>query len=117
MAAKKKSTKKTSAALAEAVAEAREVDILKRYVERKLTRERAAALLHCSERQINRKLEERKLERKEGRRAAKDREARERREVRDHAAELAAAGKISVEQAALRAGCSERTIYRYLEKK
>src|SRR4051812_3773299 len=94
------------AQLAKAIAEeAREVEILKRYQERKISRARAAGLLRISERQVNRRLEE-LGPRETGKRAQIDEQARKRRELRESAAKLVAKGKLTPQQAALRAGCS-----------
>jgi hypothetical protein len=100
--------------LAAALADERELDILTRYRDRKITRARAAALLKISDRQVNRRMQERGLERVEGTRVRRDRIAAERREIRLAAAKQVDEGRISPEQAAKRAGCSVRTIYRYM---
>lgn len=89
-------------------------DVLARYVKRRLTRARAAGLLDMSERQLNRELAERKLEREESEYAKRKEQAQQNRELRVAAARLVKAGKLTIAQAAARAGCSERTIYRYI---
>lgn len=104
------------AALAKAIAADREVHILESYRDRKLTRGRAARMLGLSERQVNRRMKDLGFDRGEGVRARIDRAAQEKRELRQNAAQLAKSGKITVEQAALRAGCSIRTIYRYMDE-
>lgn len=102
--------------LTQAVAEERELSILTRYKERKMTRARAASLLKISERQVNRLMEDHGLERVEGERKKRDEAAAARKTLRESAARLALAGRVSHKQAAARAGCSERTIYRYIDK-
>ncbi len=97
-------------------AEAREVEILTRYANREISRARAGALLKCSERQINRKMDEHELERVESARRTRAELTAAVRTIRENAARLVVSEGITPKQAAKRAGCSPRTIYRYVRK-
>jgi DNA invertase Pin-like site-specific DNA recombinase len=91
-------------------------DVLKLYSERALTRQEAARLLAVSERQVSRWMRLERLARQESRSAKYREEAEERRLIKEGAAHAVAAGKITIREAALRAGCSLRTMYRLLKK-
>jgi AraC-like DNA-binding protein len=90
--------------------------LLTRYAERRLKRADVATRLKITERQVNRLMTQVHLERKESESASKRTEAAKRRLARSSAARAVHAGNITIEQAAKRAGCSERTIYRYLDR-
>lgn len=93
-----------------------ELDTLTRYAERKLTRARAAKALGVSERQLTRRMQETGLERIESERHLRQQRTQDMREIREAAARLVANRKLSVQQAAARAGCNQRTIYRYVAR-
>lgn len=91
--------------------------ILARYAKRRISRPLAARLLGgISERQVNRWLAVAELERVPSPTLSAREAAHNRRVAREQAAKLVAKGKLTIEKAALRAGCSERTLYRYMEK-
>jgi hypothetical protein len=85
------------------------------------TRAMAAVELECSERHVNRLMAEAGVHRPPGltRQVRKDAKlaAATRREVRHYHAVLVDVGALDVATAALRAACSERTIYRYRKSK
>lgn len=90
--------------------------VLERYAARKVSRVAAAETLAVSERQVNRLMEDRGLERVKAVSKERKEEAEKKRIARTAAARLAKGGKLSPELAARRAGCSMRTIYRYMAK-
>lgn len=92
------------------------LEVVQQYVDRKITRARAAAALSLSERQVTRICEELGLERVKSQRATEEEEASKRRVVKEQAARAALAGQITPQQAALRAGCHQRTILRMIER-
>lgn len=91
-----------------------EMIVLTRYAARQITRARAAKMLKCSERQLTRKMVDKGLERTQSERSARRERTQQMRDIRAEAAAQAARGRISVQQAAARAGCAERTIYRLI---
>lgn len=94
-----------------------QIAILVRYANRKISRSEAAKKLGgISERQVNRLFKCVELERVESPSHKKRSKAVKRRLAKEYAARLVKRKEITVEQAAARAGCSVRTIYRYLAK-
>lgn len=91
--------------------------ILTRYAKRRISRTEAARLLgDVSERQVNRWLAQVELERVPSPTLTARAIAHNKRVAREQAAKLVKKGQLDIERAAKRAGCSVRTIYRYLEK-
>lgn len=90
--------------------------ILLEYAGRVITREEAAVRLGVTERQVNRYLRMSKIARAVSDSRTERTQAEKRRLAREQAAQAVLDGKINEKQAALRAGCHVRTIYRYLEK-
>jgi AraC-like DNA-binding protein len=92
------------------------LEVVHRYVDRRITRRRAAALLKISERQVTRLCEHLGLERVKSTRAEEEEEAAKRRLAKVRAAEEVLAGRITLAAGAQRAGCHERTIQRHVDR-
>ena len=90
--------------------------VAQRYVDRKITRARAAALLRLSERQVTRICTELGLERVKSPRAQEEEQSAARKTAKLQAAQAVIDGRITVAQAAKRAGVHERTIARHIER-
>jgi transposase len=86
----------------------------------KLTRREAARRLGISERHVNRLMRAKDVRRPRGEARERREEARaaaeERRSMRLDNAARAAAGRQSLAEAAVNAGCSQRTIYRWVAR-
>lgn len=94
-----------------------QIAILQRYAKRRISRADAARRLGgVSERQVNRMLKEVKLDRVQSDWEKLQSEITKRRIAKEQAARAFKRNEIDIETAARRAGCSPRTIYRYLEK-
>jgi AraC-like DNA-binding protein len=90
--------------------------LLQKYADRVLSRGEVAQMLGVTERQVNRYMKDHGFERQPSP-SALDRElAAKHRLARQTAAEMVLEGKLTITDAARRAGCSERTIYRYLKR-
>ena len=76
----------------------------------------AAEALGVSTRTFNRMMLEAKVQRPEGDRAVQNREAAERKTAKQEAAQHVLNGTYTVAKAARLAGCSERTVTRYMER-
>lgn len=96
---------------------AEQLEVLLLYAGRVITRKRAAKLLGgVSERHVNRYLRMAKIDRSMSETREGRDQASKKRQAREQAARAAREGKITVEQAAARAGCSVRTVYRYMDR-
>lgn len=84
--------------------------------EGKLSRAGAAARLRVSERHVNRLMRAQGVTRPAGKAHERRVTAQARREAKERAARAVAQGVHSVENAALQAGCSTRTMYRWVQK-
>ena len=76
----------------------------------------AAAAMGVSTRTFNRMMLEAKVKRPEGQRAAQDKGAAESKTLRQEAAQHVLNGTYTVAKAARLAGCSERTVTRYMDR-
>lgn len=90
--------------------------LLHRYARRRITRAEVAKRLGVTERQVTRYMRELGLARDPSASFIERQTAAKHKLVRITAARLVAEGKLSIADAARRAGCSQRTIYRYLKR-